>query len=801
MIWVRRVLLGLLVAIVAIAGGGWLVLQQTLPRTAGTLWLVGPGAEIEIVRDRHGIPHIEAKSVTDAYFALGFVHAQDRLWQMEVQRRIASGRLSEVFGARALDFDRTMRTLGLRRHAEASLAHLSPQARAALEAYAAGVNAQMKSSAWPPPPEFLVFTLTPEPWVPADSLGWLKMMAWDLGGSFRAELLRMALAKAGLTPQQIQEFLPPYPGDAPVALPDLAALYRDVGIDPVRLGAALPGAPGSGIGSNNWVVSGARSATGKPLLANDPHLGLSAPSIWYFAHWRAPEMNAIGATLPGVPMMVLGRNDRIAWGFTNTGPDVQDLYLEKVDPADPGRYLTPSGSTPFETRTELIRVKGAADVSLTVRRTRHGPVISDVMPRMGDLLDKGHVMAFAWTALVDDDRTAEAGLKALEAKTWGDFVAAFRDYVAPQQNIVYADADGNIGFLAPGRVPVRKPENDLNGQAPSPGWDARYDWAGFIPYDELPRSLNPASGKVVTANNKIVPPDYPHHITSDWQEPYRAQRITALVEARPTHSVESFKAIQGDVLSLPMLDLLPHLRAAPAASARAAQAIEMLRKWDGVMAADRAEPLIVSGWLRELSKAIYADELGPAFAEIRDIRPRFLQAVLADEGGQSRWCDDIGTPVRETCAQLLGRSLDTAIAALADTHGGDIAKWRWGEAHVARSRHRPFGGQPVLGDIFDIAVPTPGDGFTVNVGKSDMRDERDPFGNRHAASLRAVYDLADLDRSVFIHSTGQSGNVVSPHYDDLAEPWSRLGYLPMTTRRADYESGMIGRLMLRPVVP
>ncbi len=801
MIWVRRVLLGLLVAILLVAGAAYVVLQQTLPRTTGTLRVAGLVAEVEIIRDRHGIPHIEAKSRNDAYFALGFLHAQDRLWQMEVQRRIASGRLSEVFGARALDVDRTMRTLGLRRHAEAALAHLSPESRAALDAYAAGVNAQIRGAAWPPPPEFLAFNLTPEPWVPADSIAWLKMMAWDLGGSFRAELMRMALAKAGLDNKRIGEFLPPYPGDAPVALPDLALLYRDIGLDPVALAAALPGAPGTGIGSNNWVVGGSRSATAKPLLANDPHLGLSAPSVWYFAHWRTPQVNAIGATLPGVPVLVLGRTGRIAWGFTNTGPDVQDLYIERIDPADPSRYLTPSGSAPFETRAEVIRVKGQADVALTVRRTRHGPVLSDVMPRVAGLVDKGHVMAFAWTALVDVDRTIEAGLRAADARTWSEFVAAFEDYVAPQQNIVYADIDGNIGFLAPGRIPIRRADNDIKGMAPSPGWDARYDWTGFIPYAELPKSFNPRAGKVVTANNKIVPDGYSHHITADWQEPYRAERIEALLDARPTHSIESFKAIQGDVLSLPVAALLPYLRTAPTVSARSAAALEMLKRWDGAMSADRAEPLILTAWLRDLSKAIYADDLGAAYAELRDIRPRFLLAVLADEDGQSRWCDDIGTPMRETCAQLMGQSLDTALGELTERFGGEIAKWRWGEAHQARSRHRPFSGQPVLGDLFDISVPTPGDGFTINVGKTDMRDDRDPYANRHAASLRAIYDLADLDRSVFIHSTGQSGNVISPHYGDLAEPWSRLGYLPMTTRRGDYESGMLGRLIMRPATP
>lgn len=797
MLWARRIVFWLAVVLIVAAGGAYLWLHQTLPRTSGTATVAGLGAKVEILRDRHGIPHIEAATQNDAYFALGFLHAQDRLWQMETQRRIAAGRLAEIFGSRAVEIDRVMRTLGLRRHAAAAVAHLSSEGRASLEAYAAGVNAFLGGATRLLPLEFLVFGITPEPWTPADSIAWLKIMAWDLGGSFRAELLRMALAKQGLSNRQIGEFLPPYPGDAPVALPDLAALYRDVGIDAVRLAAALPGAPATGIGSNNWVVAGARSATGRPLLANDPHLGLSAPAVWYLAHWRTPEGNVIGGTLPGVPLMVLGRTDHAAWGFTNTGPDVQDLYIERLD-ADPTRYLTPAGPMPFETREEVIRVRGQADLRITVRRTRHGPVISDAIGRLAPLIDKNHVIALAWTALVDDDRTIEAGLRAVRAKHWTAFLDAFADYVVPQQNIVYADIEGNIGFLAPGRVPIRRPDNDIRGLAPSPGWDARYDWQGFIPYADLPRSLNPPGGSIVTANNKIVSDRYRYHITADWQPPYRARRIESLIAGRDAHSIDSFKAIQADVTSLAVRDLLPFLLSSPTVSARAAAALELVRQWDGRMEADRPEPLIVTAWLRQLSRLIIADELGDVFREAWRLRIDFLGNVLSDINGQSRWCDDITTPIRETCQQLLGQSLEEALEDLVQRYGSDARRWRWGEAHAAHSPHRPFSGLFLLGDLFDIVVPTPGDGFTVNVGQHDIRNETTPFANRHAASFRAIYDLADLDRSIFIQSTGQSGNWMSPHYADFAAPWARTEYLPMTTRRADYEPGNAGRLILQP---
>ncbi|TAN51313.1 MAG: penicillin acylase family protein, partial [Betaproteobacteria bacterium] len=502
---VLKLFLGLLATLAVAVGAGYLYLRQSLPRTEGEIRIAGISAAVEIQRDRYGIPHIFAQRDEDAIFALGYVHAQDRLWQMEMNRRIGAGRLAEILGPSALETDRFLRTLGVRRAAEANLRGIDAQARSLLEAYAAGVNAFLAGNPVLPP-EFWLTGARPEPWTPADSATWTKMVAWDLGGNWRNELLRMRLSKT-LPLARIHEFVAPYPGEAPPEIADLKTLYGSLdrgGVqlaeDADRLLALAPGEPPEGVGSNNWVVSGAHSTSGKPLLANDPHLGLTAPPVWYLAHLSVAGRNVIGATFPGVPAIVLGRNDRIAWGFTNTGPDVQDLYLEKLDAA--GNYLTPDGPRAFTVIEESIRVKGAPDEPLQIRVSRHGPVISDVSRAAADQAPRGYVIAFAWTALLEDDRTLQAAHKIARAGNWQDFLSAARDYQVPQQNMVYADVEGNIGFVAPGRIPVRKPENDLKGLAPAPGWDARYDWAGWIAFEQLPQQYNPASGRLWSANEK-----------------------------------------------------------------------------------------------------------------------------------------------------------------------------------------------------------------------------------------------------------------------------------------------------------
>jgi penicillin G amidase len=779
------------------------------PQIDGVLKLPGLHAPIDIVRDAEGVPHIYAKSTDDAYFALGFVHAQDRLWQMELNRRIPAGRLAEILGPGATDTDRFLRTLGVRRNAEKILANLAPNTRAALDAYARGVNVYLGNRKGPLPPEFLITGApAPAPWQAVDSIGWQTMMAWDLGANWTQELLRMRLSQK-LSLAQINEFLPPYPGDAPLQTQDYTRLYRQLAGTTQQLAAVAAIAPPSlvdGMGSNNWVVSGAMSETGKPLLANDPHLDLSAPALWYFAHLSAPGMNVIGATLPGIPTVVLGRNDRIAWGFTNTAPDVQDLYIERLNPADRTQYQTPDGWASFRTRTETIKVKGQPDVTLQVSESRHGPVISGALPIIGRAGLDAHkyVVSFAWTALRPDDLTLQAGMKVNRARNWQQFIDAAKDVSAPQQNIVYADVDGNIGFIAPGRVPVRKPDNDLKGLAPAPGWDARYDWAGFIPFDELPRQYNPASQRVVTANQKIVGPEYPHFLTSEWTLPYRANRINQLLDAKQKHSMNSFAAIQKDDVSLAAQELLPLVLPTVPKSGRAKAALDMLRGWDGSMVENRPEPLIFNAWMREASREIFADELGDAlmkdYWEQHNVHQPMVD-VLKNKDGQGRWCGDVSkgaAGAAQTCAELLANSLDAALAGLEQRYGSEMATWRWGDAHVALSAHRPFGKVALLSRFFDIRVPSPGDTYTVNVGHYNLRDDNDPFINHHAASLRALYDLSDPENSRFIQSTGQSGNVFSPLYRNFSQRWEEVAYIPMKTRRADVEKNQIGTLTLTP---
>src|SRR5688572_2654066 len=763
----------LLLGVFISATGAYLYLRQSLPKTEGEVAVAGLENDVEVLRDRHGIPHIYASFVADAYLALGFVHAQDRLWQMEMSRRIGSGTLAEVLGREALEIDRFMRTLGLRHVAAANLKHYAPETRRVLDAYAAGVNAFLATEPVLPP-EFWLLGFEPAPWSAIDSVVWTKVMAWDLSTNWRNELLRTRLSRT-LSTQRIQEFLPPNPGDTQPRLPDLKALYTGLErkLAPERTFSNTN--PESVAGSNSWVVSGTRTESEKPLLANDPHLGLTAPPVWYFAHLNAPGLEAIGGTLPGVPAVVVGRTERIAWGLTTTGADVQDFYLERLD-------------APFTQREEIIKVKGAPDERLTVRLSRHGPVLSDVSRTALEAAPRGYALALAWTALADDDLTMQAALKLPRARDWPAFLAAARDLHSPPQSASYADANGNIGFIAAGRVPVRKPANDLRGLAPAPGWDERYDWTGYIPFEQLPRAFNPPGGSVVLANHKIVPPKYPHHITHEWQPPFRARRIEDLLSGTEKHDLSSFKRMHADVVSLAVRELLPRFTAANPDH----EVMKKLAAWDGSMAPERTEPLIMAAWWREFARALYGDELGERFRTNWAARAVFLGNVLSS---QPHWCDDTRTPQTESCERLLIDSLENALEDLKNRYGNERT---WGQVHVARHRHRPFTAEPWLARFFDIRVPSGGDAYTVNAGAMDFNSNAEPFANRHAPSLRQIVDLGDAQASVFIHSGGQSGHPLSSHYSNFAAPWARGEYVPMVTERRRVEADGVQRLVLVP---
>ncbi|HEV2336684.1 MAG TPA: penicillin acylase family protein, partial [Stellaceae bacterium] len=468
---IRRVLAGTLLLLLILGGGAYLYLRSSLPQVEGRIVVKGLTAEVTIARDSDGIPLITASDDEDAAFGLGYAHAQDRLFQMELMRRNGAGRLAEIFGPQAVGIDRQMRVLGLYRLAEAEVALLPPPVRRGIEAYAAGVNAFLATHRGALPPEFLLLRFAPEPWRPADTLVWGKQMDLLLAGNYRAELLRARLLRT-LSPEDLAVLYPEYPGDAPTTLAGLARIYRRLPLD--RFYAALPPAVGPIYASNNWVVDGAHSMSGKPLLANDPHLCFGAPGFWYLARLKTPGREIAGGTVAGAPFVVIGHNDRVAWGFTTTGGDVEDLFIEKVDPKDPGRYLLPDGgSEPFASREETIAVKGTAPVSLTIRATRHGPVLSDTLP--AGSAEAGYVLSLAATFLSGDDATAQALWGIDRAGDWNGFRTALESWVAPQENIDYGDRAGTIGFIAPGRIPIRK---HGNGRLPVPGWTGEYDWTG-----------------------------------------------------------------------------------------------------------------------------------------------------------------------------------------------------------------------------------------------------------------------------------------------------------------------------------
>jgi penicillin amidase len=803
--WLKRGVITLLSLLVIAAAAAWFYVERANPVLDGRLDLPGLQAEVRVTRDVHGIPTIRAANDADAWFALGVVHVQDRLWQMETHRRIGAGRLAEAFGPAALDTDRFLRALGVRRAAQAQWERLPAASRAVLEAYSAGVNAAL-TGLRARPPEFVILGVVPEAWTPVDSLAWALMMAWDLGGNWRNELLRMRLA-ATLPRERIDQLLPPYPGETPPAMRDYPQLYRDLGLARGAVRQAwldLPQqAPPSGIegtGSNNWVLAGSRSTTGQPLLANDPHLGLSTPALWYFARLKTPTLDVGGATMPGLPSVVLGQNAHIAWGFTNTAPDVQDLYIEQVDPADPKLYRTPEGSAAFETVEERIRVKGGDEVLMTVRRTRHGPVISDAVG-LDDVSNAGHVLALRWTALDPDSDPIAPSLGMMRADSVETFVAAAEAWVAPMQNMVVADAAGHIGMVAPGRVPLRRADNDLAGQAPAPGWDARYDWIGWVPAGETPREIDPARGWIATANHRITAPDYRHHLTYDWSLPYRYQRIEQLLAEREHHSLDKLGVMQADVKSLAALKLLPWLKQAQPAHALATAAQQQIAGWDGAMVADRAGPLIHWAWQRALAQRLFEDEVGePMFA--RHFAGRTFQDALEGVLGRDDawWCDDKRTPAAETCAQQVDAALAQALDELAARFGSEPARWRWDDAHRAVSEHRPFSKVAALAPWFEISVPVAGDTYTVNAMQVSLSGDNDRrYRSTHGPSLRALYDVAERANSRVMHSSGQSGLPWSPAYRNFAQPWAAGQAVPLWPAADAAAAG--GTLLLQPRTP
>ena len=811
--WLARVGLVALMALLVAGGVVNVAALRSLPQLDGQLNLKGLGADVKVTRDASDVTHIEAASALDAWRAIGFIHAQERGWQLEFNRRLMRGELSEILGAATLDTDKLIRTLGIMQTAREQLKGLSEPTRAALQAYSEGIAQAHAVGAAGGSPEFRILGVKAggaagTPWTPEDSVGWALMMALDLGGNWGNEFARFSASQV-LNHEQLWDLMPGYPGEDRATWWNLPSLYEQLGAHAsIPKTAKLQALPTSAVaqwsqdwvrdvgtldgkGSNNWVVPGSRTASGKPLLANDPHLALSAPAIWYFAHLKAPAgevggvkhpaLDVIGATLPGMPFVVLGRTQGVAWGFTNTGPDVQDLYLEEIDPANPAHYRLPEGTAEFKTRQEVIQVKGQGAVNITVRSTRHGPVVSDVQPQyQGVLNTQRYAMALRWSALEADNRTMDAGMQANWAQTVGELQAAFAVHHSPMQSVVMADTQGQVGFKAVGKVPLRHPDSQFRGVAPSPGWVPENDWTGWIPYDQNP-TLSHAQieqkGWQATANQNILPPGYKHYIGSDWTTPERFDRITQLLAATDKHDAESFARIQNDVLSLGAKALLPHALKAQPTHRLGSEAMALLKSFDARMTQDTAAGLILNVWAHELT----VDLISPALGDVRFqslYGKRHFRAGLIGilERPDPFWCGAQG------CDKAVSMALDKALTRIERIQGEKIAQWRWAAMHPAISSHKPFGKVPLLNRLFDERVESAGDNFTVNVGQYWANDKTEPFANRHAASLRAIYDLADLEQSRFVYQTGQSGHPASPRSRNMAPLWANGRYLPLQTQ-------------------
>ena len=667
------------------------------------------------------------------------MHARDRMFQMELMRRAASGRLSELAGEAALPLDRMARTLGERRHAERAYAALPEPTRAMLVAYTAGVNAWIASRGRFAGLEFLALG-APEPWTPVDCLLWNETVSLWLSDNFRTELARAALA--GTLPSH--KILQLWPSQAPIASAASVPVHQGL-LD------ALPAFPSPftlpSEASNAWAVDGKHSATGAPLLAGDPHLRLGFPSLWYLARIETPSGVLVGATAPGIPFLILGRNARIAWSFTSSGIDTQDIFVESPLPG--GLYATPEGPKPFLTRDEHIRVRGKPDVLLRVRETRHGPVVSDLDARHG-----GPVLAVEMASL--DLGSAAPGILALDqAGSVAEAGEAAKLILAPVQNLTVADHDG-IALFTTGLVPIRR---GGDGTAPVQGADGLHDWTGFASGDALPHSVAPATGIVSNANDRTAGPDFPTYLGRDWPAPYRDRRIHALLDGETAQTLDRFEAMQRDPVSVFATDLLPDFRALQPRTGTAERARALLTAWNGSMDMDRPEPLIFNAAIQGFVARVLADSHVPE----ADSGPwdGFGAWLLTPEGGA--WCGG-------DCRPVLASAFDDAIAGLATRFGPDPSAWHWGDAHRAVFAHPLLGDLPVIGGLASRRAAVPGDNSTLFRGASGALGD---FASRHGAAYRGVYDLADLERSRFVTVPGQSGNIFSAHAWDLLADWAR----------------------------
>jgi penicillin amidase len=839
----RRVLISIVSVIIVLA----LVLgvfsiftvRRSFPQTNGEIKLSGLNYPVDVYRDSYGIPNLYAQTPHDLFFAQGYVHAQDRFWQMDFWRHIGSGRLSEMFGKDQLDTDTFLRTLGWARVAQQELDAMAPDEVALLQAYADGVNAYLadhKGSALSLEYAILKLTnssYTPEPWQPLNTLTWAKAMAWDLGSSRMNDEIRHAVFQKTLTPQQMADIFPPYPSDHPVivnhlplgstsdgsmgavpargVLSELTPAFNELSATMAKLTEVL-GPSGSGIGSNNWVIGGKLTATGMPLLADDMHLSEQMPSIWYEIGLHCePEgpncpYNVAGYSFAGVPGVIVGHNDHIAWGFTNVGPDVLDLYIEKINPENPNQYEVNGQWVDMTAVKETIQVAGADPVDLTVRYTRHGPVIWDnptdhqkVLDTWGVSLPANFAIAMRWTALEPTNL-----LKAIfgydRAQNWTDFRAAAAYFAVPSQNTVYADTQGNIAYQTPGNIPIRLA--DHSGNFPVPGWTDDYEWQGYIPFDQLPYSYNPPEGFLASANNAVVGAGYPYNLTAE-DYGFRAARIVQMIEAAPRPIDAAYiQKIHGDDFNASAAYMVALLMQLNLQDEHLASVRNILTGWDFQNSMDQAAPALYNIFWRAVLARTFHDDLPQDFwPDGADAWFEIMRNITKDPN--STWWDDKTTSTVETRDDILSAAFADAVAEAEQLMGKDSSRWQWGTIHTITFHNQTLGmsGISPIEAIFNRGpYQTAGGSSIVNATSWDasQSDPTKAYQVLWLPSERMIVDMSNLAASLSTNTTGESGHAFNPNYDNQIDMWRTIEYHPMMWLQQGIVDSASGHLVLSP---
>ncbi|MDT2078755.1 MAG: penicillin acylase family protein, partial [Planktomarina sp.] len=752
----------------------------------------------------------------DALFALGYVHAQDRLWQMTMLRRTAQGRLSELFGKKTLSIDKVVRRLGIYSAAHNSISALRPSTQLKLNAYAQGVNARLKEinsgALGRGAPEFFIFSNAIARWSPADSLAIIKLMGLQMSSHLESEVLRARLSLI-LDNDRLKDILPDVPGPGLAILNDFASLFptlpRLQANENMPQQAFSPFKPIALSGASNaWAALPGRSASRGTLLANDPHLSLTAPSIWYLARLELETGGVIGGTIPGVPVVLVGRSAHLGWGLTTANIDDTDVYIEKVNPNNPNEYLSLNEFVPFIKKQSIIKIKDSISITIDLLWTENGPVLPSSHYNLGAITPEGYVTSVAWTLLSANDTSIEAAFDIMASHSVQSAMKASRTYIAPGQNLTLADRN-QIAMRTIGALPKRDPRNQSRGRMPTAGWLSVNRWQGMFDQSVNPVFLNPIGGVLGNTNNKYIDRPFPEHISYDWSDTQRVQRWVRLMQNREAHTRDSFIEAQLDSISSTARTILPLIGAELWFQSKGTPfnklleqrkvALNLLANWNGEMNEHLPEPLIYSAWIRALQVRLVQDELGPLSKEFSQVKPLFIERVYRNIDGAGQWCDVVQSEPIETCAAMAQLALDDALTELLNTYSNDIDGLRWGEAHQATHDHPVLGKIPVLKWFVNIRHSTSGGDNTLQRGKT-IGTGPNPYLNVHAGAYRGVYDFADPDSSVFIISTGQSGHPLSRHYDNLAELWRRGEYVPMSLDESLARAGATGVTTLSPTL-